>query len=446
MHPKKTQTGAYLLWILSALTAVFLCFPSGAGSEVLYIGELGTGSVHEVEYEVDGAGIPALTGSRIFDTGITLPAELTLDGEGNLYVGSFGTGMDPDSPVYRYGDNNEDGCPDAETREVIFPGLTDIDGMSLSFDSRAGSKWLYLSAFGGARAQDPVLYREAVEGEGLDFNAPILIPTSGASLPIKQAIALALNPVGNLFVMDASPGWILVLRDTDQDGVVDADEPVRFNALEGERDYFMDMAFDSRGLLFVVNTDLGDPDNGRILVYQGETSNLELSEVSPLENPFAVLTLGYSPANGIAFDRNNRENGLVFVSSPATGSVIAFRDLDHDLVADDPEGFVLLDGLAEPAGIAAEPFDPDERDTDGDGVPDYRDNCRDVPNPTQADSNNNGIGDSCQGLDCGVVSASGGPGLNRFQWVSLLHYLMPMFYILWLLERTRKERRKVHAR
>ena len=34
-------------------------------------------------------------------------------------------------------------------------------------------------------------------------------------------------------------------------------------------------------------------------------------------------------------------------------------------------------------------------DTDGDGVPDFIDNCPDVPNPTQADSNFNGIGDAC---------------------------------------------------
>lgn len=36
-------------------------------------------------------------------------------------------------------------------------------------------------------------------------------------------------------------------------------------------------------------------------------------------------------------------------------------------------------------------------DRDGDGVPDLYDNCPDVPNPDQADSNGNGIGDACEG-------------------------------------------------
>jgi len=35
-------------------------------------------------------------------------------------------------------------------------------------------------------------------------------------------------------------------------------------------------------------------------------------------------------------------------------------------------------------------------DSDGDGVPDVRDNCPSIPNPNQQDSNGNGIGDACE--------------------------------------------------
>ena len=42
-------------------------------------------------------------------------------------------------------------------------------------------------------------------------------------------------------------------------------------------------------------------------------------------------------------------------------------------------------------------------DTDGDGVPDFIDNCRNDPNPSQADSDNDNIGDACD-------SSPGGPG------------------------------------
>ena len=34
-------------------------------------------------------------------------------------------------------------------------------------------------------------------------------------------------------------------------------------------------------------------------------------------------------------------------------------------------------------------------DTDGDGIPDYADNCWLVPNPDQKDSDGDGIGDAC---------------------------------------------------
>ena len=40
-------------------------------------------------------------------------------------------------------------------------------------------------------------------------------------------------------------------------------------------------------------------------------------------------------------------------------------------------------------------------DTDGDGVPDYRDNCPTVPNPDQADSDGDKKGDACDSAECG---------------------------------------------
>jgi hypothetical protein len=35
-------------------------------------------------------------------------------------------------------------------------------------------------------------------------------------------------------------------------------------------------------------------------------------------------------------------------------------------------------------------------DKDKDGIPDFRDNCPDVPNPSQVDVDHNGVGDDCQ--------------------------------------------------
>ena len=42
------------------------------------------------------------------------------------------------------------------------------------------------------------------------------------------------------------------------------------------------------------------------------------------------------------------------------------------------------------------PEPPPPPDRDKDGIPDFRDNCPDVPNPDQTDKDHNGIGDACQ--------------------------------------------------
>ncbi len=44
----------------------------------------------------------------------------------------------------------------------------------------------------------------------------------------------------------------------------------------------------------------------------------------------------------------------------------------------------------------------EELDTDGDGVPDLTDNCRDVPNPDQSDEDQDGVGDACD--NCPLVA------------------------------------------
>jgi hypothetical protein len=49
-------------------------------------------------------------------------------------------------------------------------------------------------------------------------------------------------------------------------------------------------------------------------------------------------------------------------------------------------------------------------DTDGDGIPDDVDNCVDVPNPSQADANGNGLGDACEPPPA-VTIASGPTGI-----------------------------------
>lgn len=54
-----------------------------------------------------------------------------------------------------------------------------------------------------------------------------------------------------------------------------------------------------------------------------------------------------------------------------------------------------LFAFREPPPPPPPPVPPPPPDRDKDGVPDFKDNCPDVYNPDQADSDHNGIGDAC---------------------------------------------------
>ena len=444
--PRRPGTTGRQRWShpAAAIAAALVLAVAPAAGEELYICSFGPGEILRVEYALDGAGLPVVTaGPTVFDAGLTQPVELVLDGSGNLYVGTFETGTNPDSPFHHYQDADGDGRPDAETRTTVYPGLTDIDGMTSALDLRPGVSRLYVSAFGGPLLQDLVLYRAPSPGEPLDFENPIFVPADEAPNPIEQPVALAMNGSGHLILVDASLGWIRALPDRDGDGIVESDDPVRFNALTGETEYFSDIVLDSGGNLFALRADPEAPENGSVLVYRGEKSNLEVADVP--SHAFAQATVGYDPRNGLAFDPNNAMNGLVFVTDHASGVIRAFPDGDLDLVADIPEGVVFVEGLDEPAGIAALPFDPDARDGDGDTVPDARDNCREVPNRGQADANGNGVGDACETPAWDIASTVPGHGRDDSgPLAALLALLPPLLCLAWL--RRRSPRRRTRRR
>ncbi|MGM0555777.1 MAG: thrombospondin type 3 repeat-containing protein [Myxococcota bacterium] len=108
-----------------------------------------------------------------------------------------------------------------------------------------------------------------------------------------------------------------------------------------------------------------------------------------------------------AFDRSTGEAAIV---TPSTGGVAPAPELDldfganveHVIVSPDSASLIVLsrpdtesDDLAAREIFIRCPGAVEERDSDGDGIIDTRDNCPDSSNGSQMDTDMDGIGDSC---------------------------------------------------
>ena len=77
-------------------------------------------------------------------------------------------------------------------------------------------------------------------------------------------------------------------------------------------------------------------------------------------------------------------------------------DTDDDGRGDD----VLINSVLKPCDNCKNIANYDQTDSDKDGIGDACDNCKTINNPLQEDANLNGIGDACEGLDQGSGLAS----------------------------------------
>jgi Tol biopolymer transport system component len=99
--------------------------------------------------------------------------------------------------------------------------------------------------------------------------------------------------------------------------------------------------------------------------------------------PYQIIDVAYSPdGESITFVREDEGQPQIYTMSASGGSSTLVHTLDSWSSSIDW-------GVYTPPSGAA--------DRDGDGVSDDKDNCPDVPNPDQADSNANGVGDACEG-------------------------------------------------
>jgi len=129
----------------------------------------------------------------------------------------------------------------------------------------------------------------------------------------------------------------------------------------------------------------GDEVVFRLSADEGTTWTPGLELVEPREGEFIVATTGdpggtaiwpLPPMQSFRFEEDGRYT-LVLVGDTFQPGPFAFS-------------LVCLGGPCAPETVA---------DQDGDGVPDDVDNCPTIPNPDQADTNGNGYGDACDGVD-----------------------------------------------
>ncbi len=122
-------------------------------------------------------------------------------------------------------------------------------------------------------------------------------------------------------------------------------------------------------------------------------ANVDLSWTSPADSTYQATWLCYrtdraptAPVDGILVaDVNGAPSGagnFTHTSAPACGTLY-YAAFAHDAV----RHF---------SASATATLTSQLPDTDGDGVADACDNCPTIPNPDQADGNNNGIGDACE--------------------------------------------------
>jgi len=353
-----------------------------------------------------------------------------------------------------------------EVRMLAAGTATDIDTAGYLFDQETGIPNYKGGIAFAADGSEYFVVAEAEFGVSPVFRGPVVRdPLTSRILglgpaqrfaTVPRATGLARHPSGTLFVPSTVLGATTVqnLVEIRPDGTTSAFDITALGAISP-----LGLAFVPPGPANAGRLLLADEATQRILEVQltdngdgtftptTSTHFLDLTEIVDLR-PAAMTFLGPDggPYDLLVFGTTAgsllpSETAYRIALDPATGQVVGGPDSPTVSVAYNQLSGV---GLFSPYGADRDPlsgqivvsnpfatypyasllfFDPLPLDFDRDGAPDALDNCPSTPNPTQSDSNENGIGDPCDNLAAvnapPVANAGGDQGVNEGDLVVL---------------------------
>ncbi len=306
------------------------------------------------------------------------------DGDGLCGDTEDAIGTDPDDA-----DSDNDGVPDGD--EPNYADDTDGDGLINALDPDSDNDGLYDGTEMGLTLEDIGPDTDVGAGHfvpdadgGATTTDPLEADTDGGGVT-DGAEDLNLNGAIDEGETDPTAGHGAddVMVDTDGDGLPDAQEEL-FGTDPEDADSDNDGVPDGAEPNWADDTDGDglinalDPDSDNDGLLDGTEMGLTLDDIGP------DTDLG---AGNFVPDADGGATTTSPVDPDTDGGGVpdGQEDWDHDGMIDEGE---------------TDPNDPDDDvpfvDTDDDGVPDGEDNCPDIYNPDQADSDSDGVGDACE--------------------------------------------------